>query len=109
MELLSKVKAGYSGLMSSMSEISALNIKYMEEMTASQMASSKYVADLGFEQLKTVTSIDSLAAAKKLPSSTLEMGTKLAKKTLEDGKSLMATGSSYKADITGIIKKKKAA
>ena len=108
MEMLSKAKAGYEGLMSSMSELGALNISYMEKMAEKQMANSKFVADLGFSQLKTIAGIDSLEAAKSLPSATLEMGTKLAKKTMEEGKSLMEVGSSYKSDITAIFKKKTA-
>ncbi len=108
MEMLSKAKAGYEGLMSSMSELGALNIAYMEKIADKQMASSKYVTDLGFEHMKTIAGIDSLEAAKSLPSSTLEMSTKLAKKTMEDGKSLMEFGAGYKSDVTALFKKKTA-
>ena len=108
MEMLSKAKAGYEGFMSSLSELGALNIAYMEKMAEKQMASSKFVADLGFSHMKTLAGVDSLDAAKSIPAATLEMGTKLAKKTMEEGKSLMEVGSSYKTDVSAIFKKKAA-
>ena len=106
MEMLSNVKAGYEGFLSSLGELGALNVTYMEKLADKQLASSKFVADLGFEHMKKIVGIDSLEAAQSLPSATLEMGTKLAKKTMEEGKSLMEVGSSYKADVAAIFKKK---
>lgn len=109
MEMLSKAKAGYEGFMSSLSELGALNVSYMEKMAEKQMASSKFVTDLGFEHMKNMMGVDSLEKVKTVPSASLEVGTKLAKKTMEEGKSMMEVGSSYKSDITAILKKKKAA
>lgn len=109
MEMLSKVKSGYEGFLSSLSELGSLNVSYMEKMAEKQMASSKFVADLGFDHMKKVVGIDSFEAAKGLPSATMEMGSKLAKKTMEESKSMMEVGSSYKSDVTAIFKKKKAA
>ncbi len=105
MEMLSDVKAGYEGILSSMSKLGAINISYMEKIAEKQMASSKFVADLGFEQMKAITGIDSLEAAKNLPSSSLETGSKLAKKTMEDSKAMIELGSNYKAEVSAIFKK----
>lgn len=106
MEMLDKVKSGYEGFLSSLSELGTLNISYMEKLAEKQLASSKYVTDLGFDHMKTLAGVDSLDAAKKVPSATLEVSTKLAKKTMEEGKSLMEVGSSYKSDVTALFKKK---
>lgn len=106
MELVSKVKSGYSGFMSSLGELGSLNVSYMEKLAEKQMATSKFVTELGFDHMKKVVGIDSLDAAKSLPSATLEMGTKLAKKTMEESKGMMEIGSSYKTDVTAIFKKK---
>ena len=108
MEILSKAKAGYAGFMSSLSELGALNISYMEKMAEKQMASSKFITDLGFSHLKTIAGIDSLESAKSIPSATMEVGSKLAKKTMEESKSLMEVGSSYKTDVVALFKKKAA-
>lgn len=106
MEMLSKVKSGYEGFLSSLSELGSLNVSYMEKIADKQMASSKFVTDLGFDHMKKVVGIDSLDAAKTIPSATMEMGTKFAKKTMEETKSMMEVGSSYKSDVTAIFKKK---
>lgn len=106
MDMLSNVKSGYEGFLSSLSELGALNISYMEKIAEQQMASSKYVADLGFSHMKKLTAIDGLDAVKSLPASSLELSSQLAKKTMEDGKALMEVGSSYKSDVTALFKKK---
>ena len=108
MEMLSKAKAGYESFLSSISELGSLNISYMEKMAEKQMATSKFVTDLGFEHMKTLAGVNSLEAAKSLPSATLEMSSKLAKKTMEEGKAMMEVGASYKSDVTAIFKKKAA-
>ena len=106
MDMLSNVKSGCENFLSSLSELGSLNISYMEKMAEKQMASSKYVTDLGFSHLKKLVAIDSFEAVKSLPASSLELSSQLAKKTMEDGKSLMEFGSNYKSDVTAIFKKK---
>lgn len=106
MEMLSNVKEGYEGFLSSLSELGALNVSYLEKLTEKQMESTKFVADLGFEHLKKIASVNSLEAAQSLPTATLEAGSKLAKKTMEESKALMDVGSSYKSDVTDLFKKK---
>ena len=106
MEMLNDVKAGYEGFMSSISKLGSLNVSYMEKLAEKQLASSKFVADLGFEQMKAIVGIDSLEAAKSLPSSSLEISSKLAKKSIEEGKSLMEMGNTYKTEISEIFKRK---
>ena len=106
MDMLSNVKSGYEGILSSLGELGALNISYMEKIAEKQMDSSKYVADLGFSHMKKLVAVDGLEAAKSLPSSSMELSAQMAKKTMEDGKALMEFGSSYKSDVTAIFKKK---
>lgn len=108
MDMLSNVKSGYEGLLSSLGELGSLNISYMEKLAEKQMASSKFVSELGFNHMKKLVAIDSLESAKAIPASTLELSSQLAKKTMEDGKALMDVGASYKTDITAIFKKKAA-
>ncbi len=105
MEMLGKIKSGYEGLMSSMSELGALQVSYMEKVAEKQIASAKYVSDLGFTHMKSLVNVDSLEAAKTIPSSTMELGTQLARKTMEDTKAFVEIGSGYKSDVTAIFKK----
>lgn len=107
MEMLSNVKEGYESFLSSLSELGALNVSYVEKLANKQMENTKFVADLGIEQLKALSKVDSLEAVQSLPSSTLEMGTRLARKTMEESKALMDTGSNYKTEVTELFKKKK--
>lgn len=106
MEMLSNVKEGYEGFLSSLSELGALNISYLEKLSEKQFESTQFVANLGFEHMKKVVGVDSLDAAQALPTATLEAGAKLARKTMDEGKSLMDMGSSYKSDVTDLFKKK---
>lgn len=107
MEMLSNVKEGYESFLSSLSQLGALNVSYVEKLAEKQLENTKFVADLGIEQLKNLSKIDNMEAVQSLPSTSLEIGTRLARKTMEESKALMETGNSYKSDVSDLFKKKK--
>ncbi len=93
-------------LLSTIGDLNRMTIDKMEEVSKMNLASAGYYSDLGIRQMRAVTSIRDLDSLRKFTADSISMSGEVAKKMLDDSKSLMGVGADVKAKVTEIFSMK---
>lgn len=98
-----KVKSKASALWSSSHELNKLAIDKMEETTKLGLASTVYFSAAGFRQLRAVSKVKDMESMRDFTADSITLSGEIAKKLLDDGKSLLGIGVGMKDKIASLF------
>jgi phasin family protein len=99
-----KGKAG--SLYSSAYELNKLTIDKMEEASKIGLDSAAYFTGVGIRQLRAASSIKDIEGVREFTAGSITLSGEIAKKVLDDGKSLFGLGVGVKDKITSMFPSK---
>lgn len=98
-----KVKSKASALWFSSHELNKLAIDKMEETTKLGLASTVYFSAAGFRQLRAVSKVKDMESMRDFTADSITLSGEIAKKILDDGKSLLGIGVGMKDKIASLF------
>lgn len=99
-----KMKAGV--LWASAHELNKLAVDKLEETSSLGLASASFYSGVGIKQLRAVSSVKDMETMRAFTADSITLSGEIAKKVMDDSKSLLSIGAGVKDKITSMFPRK---
>ena len=101
--IFDSMNTGAHKLIAPISGLNKTAIDNLAKVAELQFSTTKYLADVGFNQLKAAADIDNLESARAFATKSMELASQVNKKLLDESQKFFSLGAEFKSGVANLF------